>query len=101
MGRRLAHLAGDPPTMTFAETLLGTAKPVEVETADGRSVTLSHSRSRLTEKSPRASGDGLIITRKRARYLITPTSPVSLEATLLHWHLMLGDFRVVNSYSGG
>jgi hypothetical protein len=101
MGRRLAHLAGDPPTMTFAETLLRTAKPVEVETSDGRSVTLNHSRSRLTEKTKQAFGDGLTITKKRARYLITPTSPVSLEAALLHWHLMLGDYRVANSYSGG
>ncbi len=101
MGRRLAHLAGDPPTMTFTEALFRTAKSVEVETADGRSLTINHSRRRLTAKTKLASGDALTITRARTRYLLTPTSPVPLEAALLHWHLMLGDYQVPNSYSGG
>lgn len=101
MGKRLAHLAGEPPTITFTEALSRTAKPVEVETTDGRSLTLNHSRSRLTAKTRQASGDMLTITRTRARYLLTPTSPVPLEAALLHWHLMLGDYQIPNSYSGG
>lgn len=101
MGKRLAHLAGAPPNLTFTEALLRTAKPAEVETADGRSVTLNYSRSRLTEKTKQASGDVLAITKTRGRYFLTPTSPVSLEAALLHWHLMLGDYQLAQQYAGG
>lgn len=52
--------------------------PMAVKLADGRIVT----SEALTIKMV-----------KGPRYLLTPASSIPLEAALLHWHIMLGDFQ--------
>lgn len=46
-------------------------------------------------------GEALTIERGKGVYVLTPTSPVPLEAALLHWHVILGDFSVPSSGLGG
>ncbi len=60
----------------------------EVKLADGRSITI-HPGWR----------DTFTIKNVKGNYVLTPTSPVPLEAALLDWHVLLGDFSLPSSDS--
>ena len=75
-GEQIAHL-----------THLADGQPLAVKTVNGRSLTLTRQSRQLLETG------ALTIERVNGTYVLTTTSPVPLEAALLYWHLMLGDFQ--------
>jgi hypothetical protein len=61
-------------------------QPATVITVDGTSIPLTrHTRHRL-------EAGALTISEAEGGYVLSTTSPVPLEAALLYWHLMLGDY---------
>ena len=67
-------------------THLADGHPQEVRTVDGRSLTLTRRSRHLLESGV------LTIDKVNGTYVLTTTSAVPLEAALLYWHLMLGDY---------
>ena len=68
-------------------THLEDGHPLAVRTVDGGSLTLTRRSRHLLEAG------ALTIEKVNGSYVLTATSPVPLEAALLHWHLMLGDYQ--------
>jgi len=97
-GRQIAHLVNpDNRALRLAPLVaanLVALHPYEVMTASGESIALRH-------QFRRASGDMLTIKVSKGDYLFETTHIVPLEAALLHWHIMRGDFRDPPSDGGG
>ncbi len=47
------------------------------------------------------TGEGLTIELVKGAYVLTPASPIPLEAALLHWHFILGEHQVLGSGAHG
>ncbi len=75
-GEQIAHLAH-----------LADGQPLAARTVDGRSLSLIKQSRHLLE------ADALTIKKVKGGYVLATTSPVPLEAALLYWHLMLGDYQ--------
>jgi hypothetical protein len=62
-------------------------QPLTAKTVGGTSLSLTRQSRHLLE------AEVLTIKRTKRTYEMTATSPVPLEAALLYWHLMLGDYQ--------